>query len=128
MFLRHEGFLGAVGAFLKVHPLSPAALQHHTSKEPRKVQNASICAGSPACRKVPADLLCDLACVQYFCIRLPTGCCLPPCRQVPADFLSDLLCTNIPASDCKQQAHLSGPARTAIQPLQISRLLGQLQG
>ncbi len=25
-FLRHEGFLGAVGAFLKVHPLAPGAL------------------------------------------------------------------------------------------------------
>ena len=41
MFLRHEGFLGAVGAFLKVHPLSPAALQNHTTKEPRKVRLAS---------------------------------------------------------------------------------------
>ena len=47
MFLRHEGFLGAVGAFLKVHPLSPAALQNHTSKEPRKVLLA--CMPSASC-------------------------------------------------------------------------------
>ncbi len=29
-FLRHEGFLGAVGAFLKVHPMTPPS-------QPRKV-------------------------------------------------------------------------------------------
>ena len=95
MFLRHEGFLGAVGAFLKVHPLSPAALQNHTSKEPRKVQNSKHLCCSPACHGVPADLLRDLACVQFFCIRLPPGCCSPACRQVPADFFRDLACAHV---------------------------------
>ncbi|KAL3145762.1 hypothetical protein ABBQ38_015142 [Trebouxia sp. C0009 RCD-2024] len=43
LFLRHEGFLGAVGAFLKVHPMAPsfhAAWSGHAShsKEPRKVR------------------------------------------------------------------------------------------
>ena len=42
LFLRHEGFLGAMGAFLKVHPMAPsfhAAWSGHAShsKEPRKV-------------------------------------------------------------------------------------------
>lgn len=35
MFLRHEGFLGAMGAFLKVHPMEPST---EAVKEPRKVQ------------------------------------------------------------------------------------------
>ena len=36
MFLRHEGFLGAMGAFLKVHPMEPN-LEATNAKEPRKV-------------------------------------------------------------------------------------------
>lgn len=41
MFLRHEGFLGAVGAFLKVHPMAPAHVggtQLDVGREPRKVR------------------------------------------------------------------------------------------
>jgi type II pantothenate kinase len=42
MFLRHEGFLGAVGAFLKVHPMSvsgaPAAAEGTGAREQRKVR------------------------------------------------------------------------------------------
>ena len=30
MFLRHEGFLGAVGAFLKVHPMNSGAKSRRT--------------------------------------------------------------------------------------------------
>ena len=39
MFLRHEGFLGAVGAFLTVHPMAPAAVPgaQQGAREPRKV-------------------------------------------------------------------------------------------
>lgn len=37
MFLRHEGFLGAMGAFLKVHPMGPTAERASTSGQPRKV-------------------------------------------------------------------------------------------
>lgn len=35
LFLRHEGFLGAMGAFLKVHPITPPAhlLQRKSSKK-----------------------------------------------------------------------------------------------
>ncbi len=36
MFLRHEGFLGAMGAFLKVHPMEPN-MEAASAKEPRKV-------------------------------------------------------------------------------------------
>ncbi len=37
-FLRHEGFLGAVGAFLKVHPMAPtSAAATQGGREPRKV-------------------------------------------------------------------------------------------
>lgn len=36
-FLRHEGFLGAVGAFLKVHPMTPPNQALTGSREPRKV-------------------------------------------------------------------------------------------
>jgi hypothetical protein len=41
MFLRHEGFLGAVGAFLKVHPISggPAAAEGTGAREQRKVRS-----------------------------------------------------------------------------------------
>ena len=35
-FLRHEGFLGAVGAFLKVHPMAPASTAAAQGREPRK--------------------------------------------------------------------------------------------
>ena len=38
MFLRHEGFLGAVGAFLKVNPFTPPEPQPGTDRLPRKVQ------------------------------------------------------------------------------------------
>ena len=40
MFLRHEGFLGAVGAFLTVHPMAPAAVPgaQQGAREPRKVR------------------------------------------------------------------------------------------
>ena len=40
MFLRHEGFLGAVGAFLTVHPMAPAAVAgaQQGAREPRKVR------------------------------------------------------------------------------------------
>ena len=38
-FLRHEGFLGAVGAFLKVHPMAPtSAATAQGGREPRKVR------------------------------------------------------------------------------------------
>ena len=38
-FLRHEGFLGAVGAFLKVHPMAPtSAAATQGGREPRKVR------------------------------------------------------------------------------------------
>lgn len=36
-FLRHEGFLGAVGAFLKVHPMTPPNQPASLGREPRKV-------------------------------------------------------------------------------------------
>ena len=36
-FLRHEGFLGAVGAFLKVHPMTPPNHAPTGAREPRKV-------------------------------------------------------------------------------------------
>ena len=36
-FLRHEGFLGAVGAFLKVHPMTPPNQPASVGREPRKV-------------------------------------------------------------------------------------------
>ncbi len=40
-FLRHEGFLGAVGAFLKVHPMAPtSAATTQGGREPRKVRCA----------------------------------------------------------------------------------------
>jgi hypothetical protein len=35
-FLRHEGFLGAVGAFLKVHPMAPASTAAAQGRESRK--------------------------------------------------------------------------------------------
>jgi hypothetical protein len=37
-FLRHEGFLGAVGAFLKVHPMTPPNHAPTGAREPRKVR------------------------------------------------------------------------------------------
>ena len=37
-FLRHEGFLGAVGAFLKVHPMSPPKESTTSAREPRKAR------------------------------------------------------------------------------------------
>ena len=41
-FLRHEGFLGAVGAFLKVHPMAPtSAAAAQGGREPRKVRSDS---------------------------------------------------------------------------------------
>ena len=49
-FLRHEGFLGTVGAFLKVHPMTPPKESTTSAREPRKVrplppvQNATLCA------------------------------------------------------------------------------------
>ena len=45
MFLRHEGFLGAVGAFLTVHPMTVP--DHHTASGqalPRKVGAGPVCA------------------------------------------------------------------------------------
>jgi hypothetical protein len=39
-FLRHEGFLGAVGAFLKVHPMTPPNQPPTGAREPRKVSHA----------------------------------------------------------------------------------------
>jgi hypothetical protein len=41
MFLRHEGFLGAVGAFLKVHPMTPPAgsKEAKNTVQPHKVIN-----------------------------------------------------------------------------------------
>ena len=38
-FLRHEGFLGAVGAFLKVHPMTPPNHAPTGAREPRKVRD-----------------------------------------------------------------------------------------
>jgi pantothenate kinase len=40
-FLRHEGFLGAVGAFLKVHPMTPPNLPPSSAREPRKVPTST---------------------------------------------------------------------------------------
>ena len=37
LFLRHEGYLGAMGAFLKVHPMTPSSFHNSSTKEPRKV-------------------------------------------------------------------------------------------
>lgn len=37
-FLRHEGFLGAVGAFLKVHPMTPPGAKSSSATQPRKVR------------------------------------------------------------------------------------------
>lgn len=39
LFLRHEGFLGAMGAFLKVHPMTSSSFHTSSTKEPRKVRN-----------------------------------------------------------------------------------------
>lgn len=39
MFLRHEGFLGAVGAFLKVHPMT---LRGSSSREQSKVRSRFV--------------------------------------------------------------------------------------
>ena len=36
-FLRHEGFLGAMGTFLKVHPMTPPNQPASLGREPRKV-------------------------------------------------------------------------------------------
>ena len=59
-FLRHEGFLGAVGAFLKVHPMTPPNQSASVGREPRKVRS-----GTPAlvsCRSTPwSPLLPDTA-------------------------------------------------------------------
>lgn len=41
LFLRHEGFLGAMGAFLKVHPMTPSSFHTSSTKEPRKVHTDS---------------------------------------------------------------------------------------
>lgn len=41
-FLRHEGFLGAVGAFLKVHPMTPPNQPASLGREPRKVPCVSF--------------------------------------------------------------------------------------
>lgn len=38
LFLRHEGFLGAMGAFLKVHPMTSSSFHTSSTKEPRKVR------------------------------------------------------------------------------------------
>lgn len=40
LFLRHEGFLGAVGAFLSVHPMAGASVSAavSSSREPGKVR------------------------------------------------------------------------------------------
>ena len=39
LFLRHEGFLGAMGAFLKVHPMTSSSFHTSSTKEPRKVRH-----------------------------------------------------------------------------------------
>lgn len=51
MFLRHEGFLGSVGAFLSVHPMAGGAASPavSASRDPRKVPDAPFCA-TPACK------------------------------------------------------------------------------
>lgn len=54
MFLRHEGYLGALGCFLKAHPMSPSGVQSH-GKEPRKV-----------CQHQPAT-----ACIFLSCMQMP---------------------------------------------------------
>ena len=41
-FLRHEGFLGAVGAFLKVHPMTPPNQPASVGREPRKVTSPGL--------------------------------------------------------------------------------------
>ena len=41
-FLRHEGFLGAVGAFLKVHPMTPPNQPATVGREPRKVSALNL--------------------------------------------------------------------------------------
>ncbi|GMH37452.1 hypothetical protein BSKO_05325 [Bryopsis sp. KO-2023] len=38
LFLRHEGFLGAMGAFLKVHPITPPPRLHRSSRSMKQVQ------------------------------------------------------------------------------------------
>ncbi len=38
MFLRHEGFLGAMGAFLKVHPMTPSGRASNGASQPQKVR------------------------------------------------------------------------------------------
>ena len=43
-FLRHEGFLGAVGAFLKVHPMTPPKESTTSAREPRKVHAHNLLA------------------------------------------------------------------------------------
>ncbi len=40
MFLRHEGFLGAVGAFLLVQPTAGLSLGTESSAQPSKVRHA----------------------------------------------------------------------------------------
>ena len=42
LFLRHEGFLGAMGAFLKVHPMTPSSLHTSTTLQPRKVSPGTV--------------------------------------------------------------------------------------
>ena len=66
-FLRHEGFLGAVGAFLKVHPMTPPNQPASVGREPRKVSLCGLypkpphCNGSPSLREAPTTLRSILA-------------------------------------------------------------------
>jgi len=52
-FLRHEGFLGAVGAFLKVHPMTPPKEATTSAREPRKARPSHPHILYPIPRRVP---------------------------------------------------------------------------
>ena len=67
-FLRHEGFLGAVGAFLKVHPMSPPKESTTSAREPRKARP------QPLLQTATLDTACDNISSEEYWDPTPTAC------------------------------------------------------
>ena len=90
LFLRHEGFLGAMGAFLKVHPMTPSSFHASHTKEPRKVLNHTLLPYPCSLSLPPCTSPCLLPMTPTFpqpFAHCTASCCVPVCSLLPVVLL-----------------------------------------